>query len=111
MYPKTWSIYSMSLKPVEGSFTDVVYIAFWQCQATDSGYTADIMGNVALPSPEPGAPFTPYPDLTQQQVLDWVFAVMGPQTVSMIEAEVDVKLQNLINPPIISLPLPWIAPV
>jgi hypothetical protein len=47
--------------------------------------------------------------LTEAQVLDWCFANGVDQ--SAIEANVSLQIQNQINPPVVSLPLPWVPPV
>jgi hypothetical protein len=54
-----------------------------------------------------GEAFTPYADLTQDQVLGWCWA-NGVDKESA-EAAVEQQIQNQINPPIVSPPLPWSA--
>jgi hypothetical protein len=48
--------------------------------------------------------FTAYPDLTQAQVEGWLDAGLDVPT---IDANLDKQIENIINPPIIVLPLPW----
>ena len=57
----------------------------------------------------PSGSFTPYNELTEQQVLDWCFANGVDKTA--IEANVSLQIQNQINPPVVVLPLPWVPPV
>lgn len=99
----TWSITTMSVKPVEGSYTDVVVSAGWQCVAAESGYHAFNFGSCVFTTV--GDPFTPYADLTQEQVLEWCWA--NGVNKNEIEAMTNTQLQNQINPPIITPPLPW----
>jgi hypothetical protein len=47
--------------------------------------------------------------LTQQQVLDWCYA--NGVDKSAIEANVTAQINNQINPPVVSLPLPWVPPL
>jgi hypothetical protein len=103
-----WIIKQLSVKKTEGSLSDVVVAANWSCRASDGTYSAVLTGctNFAPPS---GSGFTPYEDLTEQQVLDWCFANGVDKTA--IEANVTAQIENQINPPIIAPPLPWLPPV
>jgi hypothetical protein len=53
--------------------------------------------------------FTPYEDLTEQQVLNWCFANGVDQ--AAIEANVTQQIENQINPPVIAPPVPWVPVV
>jgi hypothetical protein len=55
-----------------------------------------------------GEAFTPYADLTQDQVLGWVWANGVDKDAT--EAAVQQQIDNQINPPIVAPPLPWAAP-
>jgi hypothetical protein len=46
--------------------------------------------------------------LTQEQVLGWCYA--NGVDKSAIEANVSLQIANQINPPVVSLPLPWVPP-
>jgi hypothetical protein len=54
-----------------------------------------------------GTAYTPYADLTQEQVLGWIWSSGVDKDAT--EAAVNNQLQNLINPPVVTLPLPWSA--
>ena len=54
-----------------------------------------------------GSPYTPYADLTQDQVLGWVWASSVDKEAT--EAAVNFQIAQAINPPVITLPLPWSA--
>jgi hypothetical protein len=103
----TWIIEQLWVKPTDASLTDVVVTAAWRCNGTDGTYSGTVYGTCSF-APPTGA-FTPYPDLTQDQVLGWCFANGVDQTA--IEANVASQIQNQINPPIVVLPLPWQPPV
>jgi hypothetical protein len=49
--------------------------------------------------------FTPYADLTLDQVLGWVWANGVDKTAT--EAAVEGQIEAQKNPPIVSPPLPW----
>ena len=110
-----WLIERLLVKPVEGSLTDVVITADWRCngiETTGSGDTEQTYSGTCYGScsfAPPTGSFTPYPDLTQEQVLDWCYANGVDQ--AAIEANVSLQIANQINPPVVSLPLPWIEVV
>ena len=107
----TWSIQWMQCKVTEGSYTDVVFTAGWLCQGAQTQgagdtavtYSGNSAGTANFPMPQ-GA-FTPYSQLTQEQVLGWCWANGVDKT--DIEASVQAQVDNFINPPIVQLPLPW----
>jgi hypothetical protein len=102
-----WIIERLLVKPTEGSLTDVVITADWRCNGTDGTYSGTCYGSASF-APPTGS-FTPYEDLTQDQVLGWCYA--NGVDKSAIEANVSLQIQNQIDPPVVSLPLPWVPPV
>ena len=102
-----WLIERLLVKPTEGSLTDVVITADWRCNGSQNSYSGTCYGSCSF-APPTGS-FTPYADLTEQQVLDWCFA--NGVDKSAIEANVTAQIENQINPPVVSLPLPWNPPV
>jgi hypothetical protein len=102
-----WLIERLLVKPTEGSNTDVVITADWRCNGTDGTYNGTCYGSCSFAAPS--GDFTPYPDLTQAQVLNWCYANGVDQTA--IEANVTAQIQNQINPPVIAPPLPWVPKV
>jgi len=102
----SWLIERLLVKPTEGSYTDVVITADWRCNGSQDSYSGTAYGSCSF-APPTGS-FTPYPDLTQDQVLGWCFANGVDQ--AAIEANVTLQIQNQINPPVVVLPLPWAPP-
>ena len=102
----SWIIERILVKPTEGSYTDVVITADWRCNGSQESYSGTCYGSCSFAPPS--GSFTPYNDLTQEQVLDWCFANGVDKTA--IEANVSLQIENQINPPVVSLPLPWVPP-
>ena len=102
-----WIIERLLVKPTEGSLTDVVITADWRCNGSQDNYSGTCYGSASFAAPS--GDFTPYPDLTQDQVLGWCFSNGVDQ--AAIEANVTQQIENQINPPIIAPPLPWLPPV
>jgi hypothetical protein len=86
--------------------TDVVFTVHWTLTGTDGTHTAGVYGSVGV-TVDPDAPFTPYADLTQEQVGGWVESALGEEQVAAYEANVATQIANLANPPIVTPPLPW----
>jgi hypothetical protein len=99
-----WIIERLLVKPTEGSLTDVVITADWRCNGTQDQYSGTCYGSCSFAPPS--GDFTPYEDLTQEQVLGWCYANGVDKTA--IEANVTAQIENQINPPVVTLPLPWV---
>jgi hypothetical protein len=115
MITLSWIIERLLVRKVEGTLTDVVITADWRCNGIETigtGDDAKTYSGTAYGSSSFAAPtdsFTPYPDLTQDQVLGWCYANGVDQ--KAIEANVTAQINDQINPPIIAPPLPWVPKV
>ena len=104
----TWIVEWMQAKKVEGDLTDVVIQAGWRANGVttvdSSTYQATVYGSVGFSAPDP-AQFTPYTDLSKEQVLEWIWqnGVDKAATEQNLQSQID----SLINPPVVQLPLPW----
>jgi len=107
MITLSWIIERLLVKPTEGSLTDVVITADWRCNGTQDQYSGTCYGSCSFAPPS--GEFTPYEDLTQSQVLNWCYENGVDKTA--IEANVTLQIENQINPPVVTLPLPWVKPV
>jgi hypothetical protein len=105
MITLSWIIERLLVKPTEGSLTDVVITADWRCNGTDETYSGTCYGSCSFQPPT--GEFTPYEDLTQEQVLGWCYQNGVDQ--AAIEANVTQQINDQINPPVIAPPLPWVA--
>ena len=104
MITLSWLIERLLVKPTEGSNTDVVITADWRCNGSDDTYSGTCYGSCSFAPPS--SEFTPYEDLTQDQVLQWCYSNGVDQ--ATIEANVTAQIENQINPPVVTLPLPWV---
>jgi hypothetical protein len=98
-----WKIEQMIVKPVDGSHTDVVVTACWRCTATSGDYSASNYGSMGFASPN--GDFIAYPDLTENEVLGWIWA--NGVDKDEVEANVARELDAQVNPPVVAKPLPW----
>jgi len=99
----TWSVTAMDCYPQEDGHTDVVFTVHWTCAGEQDGFNASVYSTCGVPLPE--GSFTPYADLTQEQVLGWIWANGVDKATT--EAAVQQQIDNKINPPVVTPPLPW----
>jgi hypothetical protein len=107
-----WVVSAMDEYPTTpDNLDDVVFNVHWRRNATetlgDKTYFADVYGSLAVPAPS-AEDFTPYADLTFEQVCGWLDEGLD---VEATDAGLATQIENLINPPVVSLPLPWDLPL
>lgn len=78
----TWVIEQMNCYPQANGKTDVVFNVAWRLNGTDGKYSATVYGTIGLQPYQAGDPFTPYDQLTEDQVVGWVEAAMGEEQVA-----------------------------
>ena len=103
----TWQIEQMSCYPQELGETDVVFSAAWRVNGTDGTYNATVYGSQGIAPYTKGAAFIPYADLTQAEVIGWVQTAMGAEQIAAINANIEQQIENQVNPPVVTPPLPW----
>ena len=107
----TWTVTAMDEYPEQDGEQDVVFNVHWTCSGEDvqgeTTYSASVYSTQSVTA-DPAEPFTPYADLTEAQVLNWIWAAGVDKDAT--EAAVGQQIANQINPPVVSLPLPWATP-
>ena len=98
-----WTVTSMDSYPTQPQ-PDCVFNVHWTCSGTDNTYTSSVYSTCQIPYISTD-PYTPYAQLTQQQVLGWIYEHGVNQ--SATEATVAQQIANLVNPPVVTLPNPW----
>jgi hypothetical protein len=101
----TWTVNSMVSYPQAEGLTDVVCTVNWACNGTDGTYNGALVGSTGVKL-DPNAPYTPYADLTQEQVIGWVKEVLGPDQVLATQNDVAAQIANNYYMPTV-LPNPW----
>lgn len=98
-----WTIEKLETQPTYGTMTDVVLTAFWRCYSTQDGIYGTVWGSNKLGAP--GDDFTPYDQLTMDQVLSWVWA--NGVDKNLVETWVQSQIDVQKNPPVVVIPNPW----
>lgn len=109
-----WKVVSMRTAKSEDGLTDVVKSASWTRVATEvvgegeeaKTYIAGFPGVTPFEAPDP-ASFTPYDQITEAQVIEWISAKVD---VPAMDAMLTKQVEDQINPPVVELPLPWAPP-
>lgn len=111
MITNTWNVVSMDAYPEKDGFTDVVFTVHWTLAGSDDeGHTGSAYGSVGV-TLDADAPYTPYADLTKDEVIGWVQNALGAEQVASLEAGVEAQISSQINPTVVTPPLPWVSQV
>jgi len=105
-----WKIVQLDTKPKEGELLDVVICVHWVRTAEQfvGGEPILVSSYGTMPCSTPSSTdFTAYPDLTYNQVCGWLDSGLD---VEAIDLGLQQQIDNIINPPVIVLPLPFTNP-
>jgi hypothetical protein len=105
-----WQVTQMDCYPQAEGETDVVFTVHWTCSGEQVNGGVVFNGSVYSTcgvTYQAGTPYTPYADLTQDQVLQWIWTSGVDKDAT--EAAVQTQINNAINPPVVSPALPWSA--
>lgn len=97
-----WTIELLECKPTDGDLINVVITVYWRCTGQQGGFTESVYGSCSLGAPS--EPFVPYDDLTLEQTLEWVWAVVDK---TATEGLVAAAIDRHIHPTVVRYPLPW----
>ena len=99
----SWRINQLETAPQLNSLTNVVVAVHYTRVISRGNYQTEYNGFMGCGKPSE-IDFTVYPDLTQQQIESWLDAGVD---VASIDETLQVQLEQIINPPVVVLPLPW----
>lgn len=101
----TWFIAALDCKVNENNLQDVVYNVHWRYTATnENGINAQTYGAQAV-SPPSEEVFTPYDELTKEQVVGWLEASMDVPAMNLM---LDNQIELIVNPVDVTPPLPFV---
>ena len=103
-----WIIERLDCYPEFEQEQDVVCTVYWRCNASETAdpqpFYATCYGSVGV-TLSPESPFIPYADLTQEQVLQWVYE--GGVDKAATEAALAAQIEDQKHPKVVTKPLPW----
>jgi hypothetical protein len=94
---------SLETRPNVGELADVVSTVHYRRAATNGTYIVEMCGAIGYAAPSEDN-FIPHSELTQEIIETWLNSSVD---VEAIDAELNTKLENLKNPSVVILPLPW----
>lgn len=83
----TWKIEDCERDPATGAIT----VAHWRCNGVDGEHIASDYSTANIPAAPEGVPFTAFEDVTEADVLSWVWAA------GVDKAETEKKVQGFID--------------
>ena len=105
-----WAVNSMTAYPKYAELTDVVFQVAYVVSATDGAYNSATYGSVDV-TYVPGTVYTPYDQLTLDQVNGWVADALGPDGIAKAQADCDAAIAAQQAPDLpVTPPLPWNIP-
>jgi hypothetical protein len=104
-YKWTFSAFDCKL---DEQLDKVVTTVHWRYRGTDEdGITAETYGAQSVGQPNPDA-FTPYPQISEEQVIGWMEANMDVEVMNQTIAN---QINSIKNPTKVKLKAPWNTPV
>jgi len=100
----TWSVVLLEAYPEAEGQTNVVFQVYWNCFGQNGDFSYRTYSQTPV-SYVAGTPYTPYADLTQDQVLGWIWSSGVDK--DAVEASIEEQIQNQMNPTVVTPPLPW----
>jgi len=102
----TWTIAQLERTTADGGVT----IAHWRATATETvgedTFSASSYGTCGF-TPDPTAPdFVPFDDLTEADVLAWVYAELGAEQLAAIEDGLSANIEEQKAPKVVA-GTPW----
>jgi hypothetical protein len=107
-----WAVNSMSTLPNVPNLPEYVVLVNGTLTGSNGAtppITSSQFFNVQLVVTEDQADYTPYADLTEQEVITWVQKVLTEQNINNMEVNIANNIASIENPPVVPepQPLPW----
>ena len=97
----TWKINAVDCYTSKDGLEKVAYNVHWSFFATDGENNASMIGVQSVGEPSPDN-FTPFDQLTEEQVVSWITASMD---VEQMQANLDNQIEALVAPKVVTLQL------
>lgn len=99
----TWKVVSLDAQPSHDGHNNVINTVHWTLSGTEGEHTASSYGSVGV-TYDADAPFTEYENLSEADVLAWVWNSVDK---AEQEANVEKQLAELANPSKVTLTPAW----
>jgi hypothetical protein len=105
-----WNFNPLECYPSQSGQTDVVFNVHYQLYASTGSYSASSIGVQSI-GPVDGETFTPFEELTKEQVQTWVMDSMNAINTGSVDSlytSLANQIQNQITPPTVIMSSPWL---
>jgi len=99
-----WTIVQLDCSTTIPEVQDYVVTAHWRYGITDGTISTDMYGATSFPVDPEKPNFVPFAELQESDVIGWLESELD---VDAMQTSLTTQLDNIINPPIVSPPLPW----
>ena len=116
MIEYTWTISQLDAYPEHEGQENVVFTVHWRLLASDGTRVAEVYDATAL-TIDANASFTPFADLTKDQVIGWVEAAINAKaggsernprpTVAELKEALAADIERQKTPAVVAPALPW----
>lgn len=105
----TWEFPKLQAYTQQNGQTNVVYVVHWYLTGKDETeqYTYQAYGFQPIAPYESGSLFVPFEQLTKETVQGWVESAIGSDKVQQLKSDIDTRIENLKNPPVVYLTPSW----
>ena len=101
----SWIIVQLDCATHIPEVQDYVVTTHWRYGVSNGTIYTDMYGATGFTVNPEQSNFIPYEDLTEDDVIGWLESTLDVPT---MQVSLATQLENIINPPIISPPLPWL---
>lgn len=108
MITYTWQFPILTAYPESEGQPNVVFMVHWRLRGTnETGQSAEVYGATNCPLPLVHDPFTPFEELTADEVQSWVETSMEDEQLSKFKAAIESQIQEQVAPSQVNLTPPW----
>lgn len=105
-----WKVNVLDCYPEFSGQKDYVFTAHWDCTTYYNGVSGGpFFGRTfsCTSVPVNSGNFIPYKDLKENDVLNWIFDVIGEESKNIYESGAIKQILDQVSPPIVRPPIPW----
>ena len=102
----SWIMGPFRVQLQDGNLQNVVTTVDWRRVCTQDSHTASCYGQVTCPAPNPDS-FVDFAKLTEDQVVGWVEAILGPDLIATYDANLAHQIRSEITPTTAVVNPPW----
>ena len=98
----TWNNKTVDTYPSFEGETDVIFNVHWRLTGEDTdGNVGSTYGTIALDTSDLSN-FTPFADITEEQINGWVEAAMGEDEIQAKKDAIDAQIAEKVNPTVVT---------